>query len=239
MTTFKRALTDAALNRYQLLLQEDTEPVQFSDSYQHEMDRLIRKANSGRWKLTNTFWKRVVITVAVVLLLVTTAVAYSSGARKAVVRYYPDQNGWNVFYVDHADLERAPKEIETRYAPAWVPERFALKNETLIDHVFRRSYRAENGDRLSYSQNILACVQPSVPSPEMPGFSVSDSGTVMEPFVLNGYEITNVRFDWDDGVWENVYLWTDNTYFYILFADNLTSEEFRDILTSIAPVATP
>ena len=60
-SAFEKALTDAALSRYQKILDEDTSPVQLSDTYQDSVAKLTNKSSQKTWKYVNTAWKRMLV----------------------------------------------------------------------------------------------------------------------------------------------------------------------------------
>ena len=194
-SAFEQALMEAALSRYQRILDSDTSTVQLSDAYQDYVARLMNKSSRKTWKC---------------------------------------------FAFSQEDLERAPKEIERNYAPAYIPNQYELVSEKYLPFVEHRIYSDESGNVFDFSQYTL---QQFEAEPDSPGsvsthFSVSSKNVVAETVILRGYKVKIIRFQIDapNNTEDIEILWTDHEYFYAIGCPAISIEEIDRIIGSMAPV---
>ena len=234
-SAFEQALMDAALSRYQRILDSDTSTVQLSDAYQDYIARLMNKSSRKTWKCVNTAF----LTLAV--LLAATAFAAIPALREGLIRFFVHDDGVALtFAFSQEDLERAPKEIERYYAPAYIPNQYELVSEKYLPFVEHRIYSDESGNVFDFSQYTL---QQFEAEPDSPGsvsthFSVSSKNVVAETVILRGYKVKIIRFQIDapNNTEDIEILWTDHEYFYAIGCPAISIEEIDRIIGSMAPV---
>lgn len=238
---FEQALMEAALSRYQRILDSDTSTVQLSDAYQDYIARLMNKSSRKTWKCVNTAWKRVLIAVILAVLLAATAFAAIPALRGGLIRLFMHDDG-NAFSFEFSqeDLERAPKEIERYYAPAYIPDQYELVSETYLSFVERRIYSDESGNVFAYAQYALAQFEADSDSPGgvSTRFAVSSENVVVETVILQGYELKIIHFqnETPNNREDIEILWTDHEYFYSIGGPAISIEEIDRIIGSMAPV---
>lgn len=240
-SAFEQALMAAALSRYQRILDSDTSTVQLSDAYQDYVARLMNKSSRKTWKCVNTAWKRVLIAVILAVLLAATAFAAIPALREGLIRFFVHDDGIALtFAFSQEDLERAPKEIERYYAPAYIPNQYELVSEKYLPFVEHRIYSDESGNVFDFSQYTL---QQFEAEPDSPGsvsthFSVSSKNVVAETVILRGYKVKIIRFQIDapNNTEDIEILWTDHEYFYAIGCPAISIEEIDRIIGSMAPV---
>lgn len=236
-TAFRKALTDAALARYEKTLREDTAPVVFSDAYREEIARLTQKTERKTWRYVNAAWKRVLIAVILAFLLAATAVAAVPALREGLIRFFTHDDGVAFsFEFSQEDLDRAPKEIETRYAPTYVPEGCTLYISNFMARSNLIIYKDLSGEDIAFYQNVLWEYVERDDNGRY-GLTINSEDVVSrETRLINGYEICMMLNRYPDGFEDYTLIWTDQSYFYSLFVPKLSDEEIVKIITGISPV---
>lgn len=241
LSAFEKALTEAALSRYQKDLDEDPSAVQLSDTYQDSVARLTNKSSRKTWKYVNTAWKRVLVAVILTFLLAATAFAAIPALREGLIRLFMHDDGIAfTFAFSQEDLERAPKEIERYYAPTYIPAQYELESVEYrpVDQV--RIYMDDSDTVLYFSQNALWQVEADSDSPAgvAARFSVSSENVVVETAILQGYEVKIIHFqnETPNNKEDLEILWTDHEYFYAMGGRGISIEEIDRIIGSVAPV---
>lgn len=244
-TAFEKALTDAVLARYQKTIAEDSEPVVLSDSYKQAIEGLTRKTERKTWKYVNKTWKRILIAAILLFLLAGTAVAAVPALREGLIRFFTHDNGVAfTFEFTQEDLDRAPKEIETYYAPSYVPDGFVLVDHSFASDSLDYLYFDAAGDTYYYSQSVLwqYDIDPNNPDGILSQHTVNSENVIVEDVVLQGYQVKIIHMllpDLGEHEEETVALWTDHQYFYEVGAPNLKIDEIDTIITSMTIITPP
>ncbi len=241
-TAFERALTDAVLSRHQSVLEADREPVEFSEDYRKAVACLTKKTRRKTWKYVNTTAKRILIAAIIVMLLATTAFAAIPALREGLIRFFLHDNGVAYsFEFTEEDYASAPREIETYYAPKWVPPQYTLVDETYLPNVGERVYTDESGNAFVYSQNVLWKADEGYDYPQGVGsiMSYNSENTTLDTQNIQGYEVKVLRTVNEQGFEDITLIWTDHLYYYDVLAVNLASSDIEAIIASIAPIETP
>jgi len=158
---FKQALFDIQTEECELYA-KDTRPVTFSPSFERKMDRLIRAQRQSYYPLINRPYKKALLALAATFILLTTMVFSVSALREPVVRFLVEvyEKFSLVFY--HQEAEEAaelPATIETYYAPAWLPEGYALDDDEQTEDAilwFTQKYIDASGDEILFMQFIIS-----------------------------------------------------------------------------------
>lgn len=238
-SAFEKALTDAALSRYQKILDEDTSPVQLSDAYKASIDKLTNRSSRKTWKYVNTAWKRVLVAVILMFLLAATAFAAVPALREGLIRFFMHDDGIAfTFEFSQEDLDRAPKEIERYYAPSYIPDQYELVSEEYRPLDEQRFYLDNTGNVLAFSQYALWQYEADSYSPAgvATRLGISSENTVTETEILQGYEVKIIHIQAPNNTEAIEILWTDHEYFYSIGAPTISTEEIDRIIGSMAPV---
>ncbi len=244
-TAFEKALTDAVLARYQKTVAEDFEPVELSDSYKKAIEGLTRKTERKTWKYVNKTWKRILIAAVLMFLLAATAFAAVPALREGLIRFFTHDNGVAyTFEFTQEDLDRAPKEIETYYAPSFVPDRFHLADQSCTAITLDYIYFDDTGDTYYYSQSVLweYDIDPDNLDEVLKEHTVNSENVLVEDAILQGYEVKIIHMpirDLREHEEYTVALWTDHQYFFELGGPNLNAEEIDRIIASMTVISPP
>lgn len=238
-TAFEKALTDAVLARYQKTIAEDSEPVELSDSYKKSIEGLTRKTERKTWKYVNKTWKRILIAAILIVLLATTVVAAVPALREGLIRFITHDNGVAfTFEFTQEDLDRAPKEIETYYAPSYVPDGFMLVDQSILSVSSQYFYMNDTGNVFDYMQSVLWQyeIDPTDLSTVSSRFTVNSERTSIETVILQGYEVQIITMTTPQQTEDCVVLWTDHQYLYEIGAPSLEIDEIDRIIASMTIV---
>ena len=240
-TAFEKALTQAVLSRYRTQLDADTEPVQLSDEYQAAIAALTKKTERKSWKFVNTTFKRLLIAAIIVALLAATAFAVVPIFREKPVEYTMRSDGI-VYSFDFSqeDLDRAPKSIETRYKPTYIPDGYTFEKANNNSPIIASYYYIDNyGHYIDYSQHTLWESEPAGNNPpgvvSFLGYS-ADFLDEIEEAVIAGYEVKLLHYTLDTGEKELSAIWTDHEYFFSVDLQFDDPAVIRKIIESIQPV---
>lgn len=238
-SAFEKALTDAALSRYQKILDEDTSPVQLSDTYKDSAAKLTNKSSRKTWKYVNTAWKRLLVAVIMMFLLAATAFAAVPALREGLIRFFMHDDGVAfTFEFSQEDPDRAPKEIERYYAPSYIPDQYELVSEEYRPADEQRIYLDNTGNVLSFSQYALWQFEADSYSPAgvASRLGISSENVVVETEILRGYEVKIIHIQTPNNTEDIEILWTDHEYFYSIGTPAISTDEIDRIIGSMAPV---
>ncbi len=239
-SAFQRALTDAALSRYSETLRQDEAPVQLSEQYTAEIEKLTKKTRRKTWKYVNTTAKRVLI-AAILLFLLASVCAAVPAIREGLLRFFLHDNGTAfTFEFSQEEIDRAPKEIEQYYAPSYIPPEYTFDYEVYNPNLLWQFYkRNDNADTLRYSQRVLWDTTPEDYTEEgaVKNVGISSTNATVKTEILQGYEVRLIYMypEHSDQV-EMVFLWTDHEYLYMIDSFYLELSEIDKIIGSMTPV---
>lgn len=239
MTAFEKALTDAALSRYQKLLENDSVPVQLSEEHKNAVTKLTKRTNRKSWKYLNTTWKRVLVAVVTILILLASACAAVPAIRDGLIRFFTKDDGVAyTFEFTQDDIDRAPQEIEQFYAPSYVPHQFEMVDEEYGTTEQHRFYLDDTGNVIEFAQFVLWQFEedPNDPVGIASRFGVTAENATIEDVILQGYEVKVVHAKTPIGTEDVVILWTDHAYFYSISAPYIENEEIDKIIGSMTAV---
>ncbi|MCL2301281.1 MAG: DUF4367 domain-containing protein [Firmicutes bacterium] len=153
---FKQALFDvqtAECERYE----KNLKPVTFSPEFERKMERLIRAHQKPYYSLISTRPKRILLSFAAALILLTATVFSVSALREPVIRFIVEvyEKFSNVFF--HQELEvQFPTTLETYYTPTWLPDGYN-KDARIVDVAFfcDWTYENEDGGEIKFKQYTI------------------------------------------------------------------------------------
>ncbi len=238
-SAFQKALTDAALSRYDETLKQDEAPVQFSEQHLSEIEKLTKKTQRKSWKYVNTTAKRVLI-AAILLFLLATVCAAVPAIREGLLRFFLHDNGTAfTFEFSQEELDRAPKEIEQYYVPSYIPPEFTFESEDFGPTSVWQNYRRNDHiTSLGYSQMVLWDTTPEDYEEEgaVKQMGISSTNTTVKTEILQGYEVRLIYMKLDNYPDDMVILWTDHEYLYMISSSYLELSEVDKIIASMTPV---
>lgn len=239
LTDFEKALTTAVFSRYQRVLDENSAPVQFSDAYNTSVGKLTKKTQRATWKYVNKPWKRVLVAVIAIILLLATACAAVPSIREGLIRFFTKSDDI-VYSFEFAqeDIDRAPKEIAQYSAPSYIPPQFTMVDEAYVPTQQNRVYLDEAGNVLMFLQCVLWQYEtdPNDPAGVARVVGVNAENATVEDVVLQGYEVKIFRIPTPIGTEDMVVVWTDHEYFYSLTLPSVANKEIDRIIGSMTPV---
>lgn len=236
-TAFEKALTQAVLSRYQAQIDADNEPVEFSEAHKAAVEKLTKKTKRRSWKYVNTTAKRILIAAILVGLLAATAFAAVPALRKKQANYEMRNDGVAInFKFSDVDLENAPKEIQTYYAPTYIPEGYALGKEISTPIMLSQHYTSPGKVSMNYQQLLLW--ELSLTEDASPGdisvLGIDGEYEKLETLNIDGYEVRVYQY-YSDGKDDIIVVWTDLEYFFILDGPTLSNSEIVKIVASLQP----
>ena len=142
------------------------------------------------------------------------------------------------FEFSQEDLDRAPKEIQTYYAPTYIPSQFSLVDEVILQEEAHRYYMDDAGNVLDYSQSVLWQYEPVLFEPDgvASRMGVSSEDVTTETEILQGYEVKIIHIQTPNNTEDIEILWTDHDYFYSIGIPAISTDEIDRIIGSMAPV---
>ena len=222
-TPFQQALLDVVLEDYADIPEDDAE-INPSPEFKSRMQKLIRKADSRLWPFVNTVAKRVALFFVILVLLTTTALAVPS-IREAIISFFFHNEGTHYeFTFNPEQVASAPDEIETVYAPSYIPDGFSEAYSTISISGVSLIWSDDHDVWISYMQ---------LPMPDDPENGtiggINAEGVELQKLEWNEYEVVCID---DDGAY--IYAWTNHAYFFTLVCEDAVSEaETRKIFDSI------
>jgi len=134
------------------------EPVTFSPKFERKMERLLRANQSPFYPLVNTNFKKAVLAMAVVLILMITTVFSVSALREPVVRFFVEvYEKFSQVFFHHNEEEQFPSTLEVYYAPTWLPNGYMEDVGQLVDAIIflERTYADGNSHEIKFRQYTI------------------------------------------------------------------------------------
>ena len=136
------------------------EPVTFSPKFERKMDRLLRAQRKPYYPLVNTGFKKAVLAMVVVLILMITMVFSVSALREPVIRFFVEvyEKFSQVFFQPPQEEEYFPATLEVYYAPTWLPEGYHEDADRILAviNLCQRFYVSETGNEIMIRQYTIS-----------------------------------------------------------------------------------
>jgi hypothetical protein len=130
-------------------------PVTFSPKFERKMERLLRAQKKPYYPLVNTNFKKAVLAMAVVFILMVTTVFSVSALREPVVRFFVEvYEKFSQVFFHHNEEEQFPATLEVYYAPAWLPDGYQENTSQMVDAIIfcERIYTGASKDDILFRQ---------------------------------------------------------------------------------------
>lgn len=177
----------------------------FSDEFANKMELLIQSFDSH--KSIKSVIKRVIIIAAIIAALLFGALC-AGAVRNKYSHCVTDYGTYSSLIYDddnHPDTysdNNTPSEIETAYAPSYIPEGYVVSNESSDFTTYSVEYVSTDDEFhiIHYSQKLLSTT-----------FNVNTENADVSTLEVNGVDYFCVMLD------DWTYLtWTDNSYIFTL-----------------------
>lgn len=180
-----------------------------------------QKETKGLWKGGR---RNIRIAMVLVLVLVTaggTVFAFNSEAgSRVIIQWFTewgDKDDSFHFARDEEEKESLPpQEIETIYAPTWIPEGFELTKDELVGEICYWQQYMKGKHQIDFQQNIMNA-----------GVGMNSVDMVREEVMINGYQ---GQLNSKEG--ETMLIWATGEYAFIIGGD-LSKEEVMKMAESV------
>lgn len=227
LTVFEQAVIDSILVEYQDVPEETELEIDFSTRFQIWSHRLMHKTRNPYWYYVNTTAKKIILVAVILSMLTMTALAVPA-IREAIIDFFFHNHGerYGITF-NPEEASTAPNEIEIRYFPINVPQKYTPIDEGFTAFCTYGLWVNESGERIYYSQDI---VHEDATADTWIGIDAEDVTRTTQ--IIGEYLVEIVWYD------ESYCLyWTDNAYIYSLELPNSISEEIMiEIFSSIQPI---
>ena len=231
LSTFEKALLDVTLEEYADISPDQDEEPELSPTFLQKMERLSRRVDQKGNYRPRVIKRRLFLVAAIIVFALAATAAWVPAIREGLIHFFTQDSG--VAYTIHftkEDVASAPKEIETYYAPSYVPEGYT-ENSDSGHGVW--IYETMAGDFLEYDQNVIWQDDPSFTDGNPIHMSINSEGMDVRYFVVDGFEIMVIESK-DGG--EANYVWTDYNYLYSISAvPAIDTNEIVKMISSLKP----
>lgn len=220
MYELREAFREAARREFAMVPAESELDYVFSDRFERRMRRMIRAEAHGYWNLINTTAKRVAIAAAIILMLLSTAMAIKP-VRERVIKFFIEvyEEYFEIRFGEEEkdDIDPTPRPM-VRYTLTELPEGYEEVRFDRLEHVFWTRWRNQDGSELSLTQ---------------------ETGTHEIIVDDNGSEIGHIEHQYLEIVCHqhkgtNVFVWEQDQYvFKLTVYSSLEIEEVIKIIDSL------
>ncbi len=202
---------------------DDMPEIKFSKDFEAKVDEFEKMAGKVERKhKKKVVWKVIGTVAAAILLMFVFANKTVQANLRALVEFaYKDRIVRTEMDYDVKYDYDAPKVLEEKYVPGWVPEGYTLDKMTWYERegatMCGVTYRNDEGEKISFGQKTVYVKT-----------TKETEGAIVTQVDINGNEgrlYTNLGL--------NGLYWTDGRYAYSIDYDNLTDEEVIEIAESI------
>ena len=142
MYELREAFREAARREFAMVPAEEDLDYVFSNRFEQSMRRMIRAEAHGYWNLINTTAKRVAIAAAIILMLLSTAMAIKP-IRERVIKFFVDvYEEYFEIHFGEEDSWDLPERTEpmVRYTLTQLPEGYVEVEFMELEHFLRTEW---------------------------------------------------------------------------------------------------
>lgn len=154
MYELREAFREAARREFAMVPAEEELDYVFSDRFERRMRRMIRAQAHGYWNLINTTAKRVAIAAAIILMLLSTAMAIKP-IRERVIKFfievYEDYFEIRFGEEEKDDIDPTPKPM-VRYTLTELPEGYEEVSFIESEQLLWTEWRNPDGEIITLQQ---------------------------------------------------------------------------------------
>lgn len=154
MTDLQEAFREAARREFSMVPDESELDYTFSPGFQRKMQRIILAQVHGYWNMVNTLGKRIAIAAAIIVMLLTTAMAIKPIRERVIqffVKIYEEYFEITFGEEESGDLYSVVEPM-TQYTLSWLPTGYSntstLETEVLVNTIWENN----NGSIISLFQ---------------------------------------------------------------------------------------
>ena len=153
-TDLQEAFREAARREFAMVPDERELDYTFSPGFQRKMQRIIRAQVHGYWNMVNTLGKRIAIAAAIIMMLLTTAMAIKP-IRERVINFFVE------IYEEHLEITFGKREKGdllassqpmARYTLSWVPDGYYEAEVYEFDALLNTIWKIDGGQDISLYQ---------------------------------------------------------------------------------------
>ena len=154
MYELREAFREAARREFAMVPAEEELDYVFSDRFERSMRRMIRAEAYGYWNLINTTAKRVAIAAAIILMLLSTAMAIKP-IRERVIQFFIEvyEEYFEIRFgkEEKDDIDPTPQPM-VRYTLTELPEGYEEVEVMEMEHLIWTHWQNEVGNSISLQQ---------------------------------------------------------------------------------------
>lgn len=212
---FKDLLGEALMTNYEQTLDSAGSDHVFSDGFEKEMDKLIKRRRKPYYKLVNTFGKRVACIAVVVVVAASTTVLSFASLREPVFNFFIN------LFSDHSTI--STDSIISKAYPDINRAKYAITND-ISEYKVEKEYSNANENYIHYQSGEKQII-----------FTQSEINDYNKNFNTEGQQIDNLQINGYDaiGYFDNhgMYsiVWNNGEYIF-----DLNSNIGKDALIEMA-----
>ena len=220
MSELKEAFREAARRQFAMVPAEEDLDWVFSAKFERKMRRMIRAQEYGYWNLVNTTAKRVAIAAAIIVMLLSTAMAIKP-IRERVIKFFID------VYEDYFEIHFGEKESwdlpertepMIRYTLTELPEGYEEVECVELDSLIWTSWQNEKGMGISLQQE--------------PGTNEITLDNMETPLLNTEYGGSVISYQ--ENVTTYSFVWVKDEYiFYLNVHKEIALEEIEKMIVSL------
>ena len=236
LSTYEKSLLDVAMEEYADIPAEQDIDITFSQTFERKMTQLVHNEKRKTWHYVNTTAKKIILVALLSLLLLMSVAAAVPAIREGIIKFFTHNDGVAfTFEFAEDDVAKAPKEIETIYAPAYIPTGFSATIEDRSPNSFTRIYENESGQVIAYRQLIIweKPAEFTVLENAQAVLGVDSEDATTQSMVVDGYEVMLITTQNNRAT---IYLWTDYDYFYVIDSDLMDTNEIIKMILSVQSI---
>lgn len=234
LSTFEKALLDVTLEEYADISPDQDEETELSPTFLQKMERLSRRVDQKGNYRPRVIKRRLFLVAAIIVFALAATAAWVPAIREGLIHFFTQDSG--VAYTIHftkEDVANAPKEIETYYAPSYLPDGYEKIDEIGNSGTNIWIYENSSGNFLEYDQNVIWKDDPTNTDGIPSHMAINSEGVDVRYLVVNGYEVMAIE-SLDGG--DANYLWTDYNYLYTINAvPAIDTNEIVKMISSLKP----
>lgn len=193
-TDLQEAFREAARREFAMVPDEIELDYTFSPVFQRRMQRIIRAQVHGYWNMVNTVGKRIAIAAAIIVMLLTTAMAIKS-IRDRVIKFFVEvyEEYFELRFGEEAkdDIDPTPR-LMMQFTLTELPNGYEEIDRMEVDAIIWTHWRDKEGNSISLHQQP-GTQEMTINQKEAELYSISHNGLTL---LFGSTEDTNI-FIWE------------------------------------------
>lgn len=220
MTDLQEAFREAARREFAMVPDENELDYTFSPGFQRKMQRIIRAQVHGYWNMVNTLGKRIAIAAAIIVMLLTTAMAIKP-IRERVIQFFVEvyEEYFSVTFgeKESGDIYSDPEQM-IRYTLSWVPEGYCEVTRNELEALLTTVWTSDKNKDIMLIQGA--------------GTHHITLNYTGEPLTVIELGALSIKQQCQTDT--NVFIWEqDGCIFYLTIPTNIPQDEALQMITSL------